>query len=94
MKTDIKQLIWILSTGIGIIISMLVFENMGIGSIAIIGQEKGNSFVNNQPATQNNSTRNKSSNGNNGVTNKPNSSLQQQPPKSSTVTTTQDANKL
>jgi hypothetical protein len=44
MKTDIKQLIWILSTGIGIIISMLVFENMGIGSIASIGQEKRNSF--------------------------------------------------
>jgi hypothetical protein len=44
MKTDIKQLIWILSTGIGIIILMLVFENIGIGSIASIGQEKGNSF--------------------------------------------------
>jgi hypothetical protein len=44
MKTDIKQLIWILSTGIGIIILMFAFENIGIGSIASIGQEKGNSY--------------------------------------------------
>lgn len=44
MKIDIKQLIWILSTGLGIIISMLIFENMGIGSIASLGQERVNSF--------------------------------------------------
>lgn len=44
MKINIKQLIWILSTGIGIIILMLVFENMGIGSIANSGQGTVNSF--------------------------------------------------
>ena len=44
MKSNYKQLIGILSTGFGIIILMLLLENAGIGSIASIGEENGNSF--------------------------------------------------
>ena len=44
MKSNYKQLIGILLTGFGIIILMLVFENIGIGSMASIGKESGNSF--------------------------------------------------
>jgi hypothetical protein len=44
MKTNYKQLISILATGYVVIILMLVFENIGIGSIATIGEESGNSF--------------------------------------------------
>jgi hypothetical protein len=44
MNSNIKQLIAILLTGFGIIILMLIMENSGMGSIAAIGEENGNSF--------------------------------------------------
>ena len=44
MKSNYKQLIGILLTGFSIIILMLLLENAGIGSIASIGEENGNSF--------------------------------------------------
>jgi hypothetical protein len=44
MKTNYKQLISILATGYVVIILMLVFENIGIGSMANIGEENGNLF--------------------------------------------------
>ena len=44
MKTNYKQLISILATGYVVIILMLVFENIGIGSMANIGESSGNSF--------------------------------------------------
>ena len=44
MKSNYKQLISILATGYVVIILMLVFENIGIGSMASIGKESGNSF--------------------------------------------------
>ena len=44
MNSNMKQLIAILLTGFGIIRVMLIMENAGMGSIAAVGEENGNSF--------------------------------------------------
>ena len=56
MKTNYKQLISILATGYVVIILMLVFENIGIGSMASIIKETNNSQNNSTPGLKHQST--------------------------------------